>query len=70
MSKEQEPILEGLLTRMIDRIGRKVADKDPKLLKLKSKLKGYEDALTKDISKLYGGYDKIPADVKKAYGIK
>ena len=39
MSKDENPIIEGFLTRMIDRIGRKVAAKDPKLGRLKSKLK-------------------------------
>ena len=70
MSKDENPIIEGFLTRMIDRIGRKVAAKAPKLGRLKSKLKKQEAELEKMISDLYGGYDKIPSDVKKTYGIK
>ena len=70
MSTNEHPLLEGFLTRVIDRIGKKIAAKDPKLLSLRGDLKKIEDDLTKKISKLYGGYDKIPRDVKKAYGIK
>ena len=68
MSKEKDSVLEGLITRMIDRIGRKVAAKDPKIARLKKKLDVIEKELDAIIDKDYGGKPPSWMDAARKVG--
>ena len=55
MSQEKDAVVEGLITRMIDRIGRKVMAKDPELARLRKNLAAAEKEVDRLVNKDWGG---------------
>ena len=67
MSKHDNPIIEGFLDGIINRVMKKVQAKDPKMKRLKKKATELEKEIEDALIDRFGSIDKIPASYKKFY---
>ena len=67
MSKHDNPLIEGFLDGIINRVMKKVQAKDPKMKRLKKKVGELEKEIEDMLIDKFGSYNKIPASYLKLY---
>ena len=70
MSKHDNPIIEGFLDGIINRVMKKVQAKDPKMKRLKKQSAKIQKAIEAMLIDMFGSLDKVPNSYKKLYNIK
>ena len=69
-NKQQNPIIEGFLDGMINRVFAKVQKSDPKIKRLRKKVGQLQSEIEDMLIDMYGSLDKVPPATKKQFNIK
>ena len=70
MSKHDNPIIEGFLDGIINRVMKKVQAKDLKMKRLKKQSAKIQKDIEAMLIDMFGSLDKVPNSYKKLYNIK